>query len=455
MSLQGKTVALGVTGGIAAYKACSLVSLLKKNGADVHVVMTKNAREFVRPLTLETLTKNPVITDTFRRRAEFDVQHISLAKKADIFVVAPATANFIAKFAHGIADDFLSTTVMAYQGPVLLAPAMNTVMLQSPANQANTALLASRGVHFIDGADGVLACGDEGKGRMAEPEEIAARIEEIFEACRAAASACPVAGTSGSLTITSGGSAETLGSPPSVQKSDLAGKTVLVTAGATREPIDPVRYITNRSSGKMGIAIAEAAARRGARVILVHGEIKVDSGQWTVDRKEDENPIEPSTVNRQPPTFSESRITAVKVETTDEMCRAVMQYLPESDIVIKAAAPSDYKVVAQSPQKIKSENLTLNLVKNVDIAAEVGRIKGDKKLVVFAAETEDLIKNAQQKLKNKNADLIVANDITKEGAGFSVDTNIVTLISRKKSVSYDKMPKAAVANLILDWVTEL
>jgi len=474
MDFSGKIIALGVTGGIAAYKACALVSLLKKSGADVHVVMTKNAREFVKPLTFETLSGNRVVCDTFARDFEYDVKHVSLAKKADVFAVAPATANFIAKFAHGIADDFLSTAIMAYAGLVLIAPAMNTAMLKSAANQENMGTLRRRGVRFIDAGDGMLACGDTGAGRLAEPPDIAARLYEIL-----------------------------------YPKQDFAGKTVLVTAGATREPIDPVRYISNRSSGKMGVAIAEAAARRGARVILIAAncaglaglnqianyklQITNEDGSLTVGREPGSTAVLPPRViagdGAMPPPYGTDSISAapiapipsptppssllppnssllsphssllihyppsaIQVETTAEMYRAVMEHLPQADIIVKAAAPSDYGV-EPAPQKIKSGQLTLKLTKNVDIAAEVGKQKGDKKLVVFAAETEDLIKNAKEKLKSKNADIIVANDVTKEGAGFSADTNIVTIISGTKTAAYEKMSKREVAEVILDWLS--
>ena len=393
MNFSGKTIALGVTGGIAAYKACEIVSLLKKAGADIHVVMTKNACEFVQPLTFETLSGNRVISEMFGQNFEFKVKHISLAKAAAAFLIAPASANFIGKYSSGIADDFLSTTVMAYTGPVLLAPAMNTNMLNSPATIKNIKVLKQRGVRFVDSVVGRLACGDAGVGRLAEPVDIVEQLYRIL-----------------------------------FPKNDFIDKTVLITAGATLEAVDPVRYITNRSSGKMGAAIADAASMRGARVIFICG-------------KESVLP-------------QESCSKTVKVETTDDMYRAVMENLTEADVVIKAAAPADYKV-EPSEQKIKSKSFALNLVKNIDIAAEVGKIKGNRKLVVFAAETENLLKNAKEKLKKKNADLIVANDVTKEGAGFSYDTNIVTILSADKTTAYEKMTKREVAEIILDRITEL
>jgi len=390
----GKTVALGVTGGIAAYKACEIVSLLKKQGADIHVVMTKNACEFVAPLSFETLSNNRVIVDTFDRNFEREVGHISLAKKIDAFLIAPASANFIGKAANGIADDFLTTTVMACAKPIVIAPAMNTQMLLSDATQDNIKKLKNRGVHFIESAKGLLACGDSGKGRLANPNDIVDFLAKIL-----------------------------------FPKNDLNGKTVLVTAGATRENIDPVRYITNHSSGKMGLAIAIVAKNRGAKVILVHGS-------------------KPSKITTNFEKF-------ISVTSTDQMFKAVMDNLEAADIIIKAAAPSDYKVMQDFNQKIKVHELSLNLCKNVDIASEVGKKKGNKKLVVFAAETENLIKNATKKLNDKKADLIVANDITQDGAGFNSDTNIVTLISKTKTVPYPKMSKIQVAEIILDEVLKL
>ena len=392
MDFSGKTIALGVTGGIAAYKACNIVSLLKRKGADVHVVMTKNAREFITPLTLETLSGNRVITEMFDRNFDHNVKHISLAQKSDLFIVAPASANVIAKLAHGFADDFLSTTLLAYRGSVLLAPAMNTHMLENPVTRENIAALQARGFETIEAASGMLACGIKGKGRLATPEDIVAKAHALLN-----------------------------------RKQDWVGKTVLVTAGATKTPIDPVRYITNHSSGKMGIAIAQAAANRGAKVIGVFGSVAV--------------PL-PTAMHK-----------IIHVDTTCQMKTAVLDHLQEADIIIKAAAPSDY-VVEENGQKLKDKQFSLKLSKGVDIAYEVGKIKGDKKLVIFAAETQDLIKNAKEKLKAKNADWVVANDITQVGAGFMGDTNIVTLLSREgetiKTRALEKMTKCEVAEILLD-----
>ena len=393
MNLKGRNVVIGVTGGIAAYKVCYVVSALKKSGANVYVIMTKNATEFVRPLTYETLSGNRVIVDTFDRDFEWEVEHVSLAKKADLFLVAPCTADFAGKLAAGIADDFMSTTAMAMKCPIVLAPAMNTNMLTSAAYKANEAILRSRGVLFIESGSGRLACGDEGKGRLAEPDEIVTFVTDVL-----------------------------------APRQDYDGKTVLVTAGGTSEPIDPVRFITNRSSGKMGVAIAEKALRRGARVILVAGNITV--------------PV-PDGIER------------VNVATTAEMYDEVMRALPQADFIVKAAAPADYAVESYSDTKIKSETLTLKLKKNPDIAAAVGKVKGDKKLVVFSAETDNCEKHAREKMTKKNADIVVLNDITKPGAGFNTDTNIVTIITKTTKEELPVMEKSAIADILLDRIIEL
>jgi len=393
--LYGKNVVLGVTGGIAVYKACEIVSRLKKLGCNVDVIMTKNAQEFVTPLTFQTLAKSAVVTDTFEPVKEFDVHHISLSKKADVFVVAPATANFLAKFANGIADDMLTTTILASKAPKLICPAMNTNMLEDPATVNNIKLLKERGVDFVESETGLLACGDVGKGRMAEPEEIVNRIVDIL-----------------------------------TPNQDYASKVVLVTAGATEESIDGVRVITNHSSGKMGRAIAEAAANRGASVIFIHGKMEVHLPKCT---------------------FKE-----IKVTTTCEMLDAVKEAYKEADIAIMAAAPADYRVKKQFDNKIKSETLTLEFEKNPDIAATIGKDKGDKKLVIFSAETEDLISNATKKLAKKNADMVVANDVTLVGAGFNVDTNIATLIDKNgNKVETGLVLKTELAEIILDKILTL
>ena len=389
-----KTVLVGVSGGIAAYKSCELVSRLKKLGYTVKVVMTKNATEFVAPLSFETLSGNAVTVDTFAEKKKYDVEHVSLAKEADVFVIAPATANVIAKFAQGVADDFLTTTYAAYNGPKVVCPAMNVNMYESEANENNLAVLRARGVHIVDSTVGLLACGDVGKGRMAEPADIAAYVDELL-----------------------------------TPNPDLRGKCVLITAGATVEDIDGVRFISNYSSGKMGFALAEAAMSRGAEVVLIAANVSV--------------PV---------PKGCE----IIRVKSTLEMYNAVLSNLDRADIIVKAAAPADYRVKERFDQKIKSDSLVLELVKNPDIAQAVGEKKGDKKLVVFAAETNDLLQNASQKLIKKNADLVVANDVTQEGAGFGTDTNLVTLVYADGRIeSLPLMDKSAVADAVFDGVLSL
>lgn len=392
--LYGKNVVLGVSGGIAAYKSCEIVSRFVKLGANVDVIMTEHAEEFVTPLTFETLSNNRVVRGMFEERTEHDVRHVSLAKKADALIVAPATANVIAKFAQGIADDMLSTTWLACKGLKVIAPAMNTAMYEDEATVSNLQILRSRGVVVIEPATGRLACGDTGKGKMAEPADIVGEVQSLLQPVR-----------------------------------DFDGKTVLVTSGATEEYIDGVRVITNHSSGKMGCAIARAAAERGAKVVLVHGNMSV--------------PV------------PENVAKSVAVKSTEEMMKAVLAEVSASDVVIMAAAPADYKVKNTFTQKIKSETLTLEFVKNPDIAAEVGKIKGDRILVIFSAETENLLKNAKGKLAKKNADLAVANDVTREGAGFFVDTNAATIIDRDGNAQeYGVMPKTELADIILSAVAK-
>lgn len=392
--LTGRRVALGVTGGIAAYKACELTSLLRKAGAEVRVVMTKSAREFVTPATFETLSGNRAHWDQFDR--SFEIEHIALAKWAEILVIAPATANIIGKIAHGIADDLLSTAVMANPAPLLIAPAMNTVMWFSAANQANMALLSARGVHVVGPASGLLACGDDDVGRMSEPKDILAAIENILNPRR-----------------------------------DYAGKRVLVTAGPTREAVDPVRFLTNRSSGRMGVALAEAARDRGAAVTLVLGPVSIDAP---------------------------SGVEVVPVETTRDLYDAVLSRANGFDVILQAAAPADYRVENPSGGKIKKtgDRLTLTLVENPDVARALGeRKRPGQVLVAFAAETGDHTENAREKRLKKNADLIVFNDVTSPGAGFDVSTNIVTLIDASGEEALPQLPKRAVADLILDRVLRL
>lgn len=397
MKLTGKEVVLGVTGGIAAYKSAEVVSRLRKLGARVHVIMTKNATEFVAPLTFETLSANPVVTDTFARPATWEVEHIALAKLADVFVIAPATANILAKMACGIADDMLSTTVLATKAPVLVAPAMNTGMWTAEATRRNVETLRDRGVHFVGPDAGFLACGDTGAGRMSEPAEIVEAVAAIL---------CP--------------------------KMDMEGLRVLVTAGGTRERLDPVRYLSNDSSGKMGFAIAQAAKARGAEVTLV-------CGHTTAPRP--------------------SNITTVEVESTQDLYNAVTERAAEQDVIIQAAAPADYRFANPCDQKMKKQagqSLTLELVENPDIAAAVGRMKRPgQTLVGFAAETENLLDNARRKLEKKNLDMIVANDVSKPGAGFNVDTNIATLMTRDGLKERPLQSKAALAEDILDEIMRL
>ena len=393
--LSGKCVVVGVTGGIAAYKTCEVVSRLKKLHADVRVIMTKNATEFVSPLTFQSLSHNPVSVDTFANIQTWEIEHIALAQRADVFVIAPATANIIGKLACGIADDMLSTTVMATHAPVLIAPAMNTAMLENAATQQNMRTLSERGMRFIAPGTGMLACGTSGAGRMSEPSQI---VDEIVRTLR--------------------------------PREDFAGLSVVVTAGPTAEPLDPVRYITNRSSGKMGYAIAEAAHARGAHVTLISGPTAI-----------------------QPP----KGVDVVRIGTTQELYDAVLGHA-DADVVIQAAAPADYRAREISPTKIKrtGDSLIIELVPNPDIAAALGARKHPgQTLVGFAAETNNVIENAQGKLKRKSLDLIVANDVTRAGAGFDVDTNIVTLIDGEGIKELPMMTKREVADGILDRVAEL
>lgn len=397
MNLTGRNIVLGVTGGIAAYKSAEIVSRLRHSGANVHVIMTRNATEFVAPLTFRTLSANPVAINTFESPEYWNVEHVALAKWADLFVIAPATANILAKMAHGIADDMLSTTVLATKAPVLVAPAMNTGMWTAEATRANVAVLESRGVLFSGPDSGILACGDEGAGRMSEPEDIVRQIDEILNA-----------------------------------RKDLAGKKVLVTAGATRERLDPVRFLTNDSSGKMGFAITEAARDRGAEVTLIKG-------------------------NTTAPVPAGIRIE--EIESAQDLLRMMKKAVPGQDIVIQAAAVADYRPVQVSKTKIKKkagEPITLQLTENPDIAKAIGGIKKKHQTFVgFAAETDHVKKNAEAKLSAKNLDLIVANDVTRPGAGFNADTNIVTLITRDSSEDLPMMSKRKVAEAILDKILSI
>ncbi|MFI3128827.1 MAG: bifunctional phosphopantothenoylcysteine decarboxylase/phosphopantothenate--cysteine ligase CoaBC [Bacillota bacterium] len=389
-----KRVLLGVSGCIAAYKACEIVSTLSKADIEVKVIMTASACKLVTPKTFEVLSKSKVATETFENIASFDVQHISLANWADIMLVAPATANTIAKFALGIADDMLSTTYLACKAKKIIVPAMNTNMYDSVAFQTNLETIKNRGCQIIEPVSGNLACGDVGKGKMEDPQTICDIVISELNKTK-----------------------------------DMAGKRVIVTAGGTAEPIDAVRKITNSSSGKMGVEIAKSFQERGAEVVFIHGNTSV-----------------------QIPNFTKN----IKVGTTDEMFEAVMAELPKADAIVKAAAPCDFKLKQQFANKIKEKALTLELVPNVDIASEVGKIKAGKVLVIFSAETENLIPNAKGKLARKNADFVVANDVTQEGAGFSVDTNIATLIfADGTEIPLPKMTKTALADKITENVKNL
>lgn len=369
--LNGKTIVLGVSGGIAAYKAAALCSKLVKQGAIVKVIMTKSATQFITPLTLQTISRNAVMVDTFDERDPSVVSHIDIADSADLIVIAPATANVIAKLATGLADDMLSTTLLAATSPILIAPAMNVHMYEHPAVIHNIDLLASRGVRFIEPGEGALACGYVGKGRLAEPEQIVCAIEALF-----------------------------------AEKQLFKGKKVLITAGSTLERIDPVRYITNDSSGKMGFAIAEAAQELGAEVYLVAGSTSVK-------------------------TYPQG-VHVIPVVSAQDMYEAVMDKLLSVDVIIKAAAVADYRPKQAAIKKIKKTDnedaLTLELEKTPDILQAVGQLKLNQYVVGFAAETDHLIEHAQGKLIRKNCDMIVANDVTQVGAGFGTDTNIVTLV---------------------------
>lgn len=393
--LDGKTVIVGVTGGIAAYKSVMLVSELKKQGADVHVVMTKNAAEFVTPLTFETRSGNRCISDMWDRNFDYDVKHISLAKAADLIIVAPATANFIAKAACGIADDMLTTVVLAAKCPKLVAPAMNTAMYENPATQDNLKKIQEYGFSVIEPNEGLLACGDKGKGKMPEPSEL---LEHILYA---------------------------------LTEKDMRGLSVLITAGPTQEAIDPVRYITNHSSGKMGYEIAHAAAMRGADVTLVSGRTSLDV------------PL---------------GVTRVDVSSAADMYDAVVRRATKSDMLFKAAAVADYTPADPADHKLKKsdDELAIALTRTKDILAEVGSNKKAGQLICgFAMETEDLLKNAKVKLEKKNLDMICANSLRTEGAGFAGDTNVVTIITKDESIELGKLSKLETAHRILDKALEL
>jgi phosphopantothenoylcysteine decarboxylase/phosphopantothenate--cysteine ligase len=394
-------VVLGVSGGIAAYKAAEIVRLLQERGMQVQVVMTRAAQEFVRPLTFAALTGQKVVTDMFPREGgeanlDYAIEHIAVAQDTDCLLVAPATANVMAKFAHGVADDFLTTLYLATTAPVVIAPAMNVNMWEHAATRANLAVLQQRGVRIVDPGSGYLACGMVGAGRLAANENIVAAVME------------------------------TLGSP------DLAGETLLITAGPTREPIDPVRFISNRSSGKMGYALAEVGLRRGARVLLVTGPVALV-----------------------PPAGAD----VVRVETAEQMREAVLERLPQASIVIKAAAVSDFRPDSTPNRKIKREGhgpLTLELQPTRDIIAEVAQKAGPGQIIVgFAAETHDAIENARRKLKGKALQAIVVNDVSRPGIGFDSDRNAVSIITAEEEIAVPENSKHEIARRVLDVVLQL
>lgn len=389
--LNGKTVVLGVTGSIAAYKIANLASMLVKLHADVQVIMTKNAVNFINPITFETLTGNKCLVDTFDRNFQYSVEHVALAKKADVFMVAPASADVIGKIACGIADDMLTTTIMACKCHKIIAPAMNTNMYQNPILQDNLKKLADYGMEIAEPGCGRLACGDTGVGKLV-PEELL--LEYIMKAI-----ACP---------------------------KDLVGKTVLVTAGPTREAIDPVRFISNHSTGKMGYAVARYAVYRGAKVILITGKTEIE-----------------------PPAFAD----VINVTSASDMYNAVMSNCHKADIIVKAAAVADYTPASVSDNKLKKKDgdMSIELVRTKDILKEIGTSRRTGQFICgFAMETEKLLENAKRKLESKNVDMIVANNLKVDGAGFGTDTNVVTLITKDEVRELPIMAKEQVASVILD-----
>ena len=388
--LTGKTVVLGISGSIAAYKIAYLASALKKLHADVEVIMTENATQFITPVTFESLTGNKCLVDTFDRNFKFSVEHVALAKRADIFMLAPATANVIAKVAHGLADDMLTTTFLACKCPKYISPAMNTQMFENPITQDNLKICQSYGMHVIQPACGYLACGDTGAGKMPEPETL---FEYILQEL-----AC---------------------------EKDLAGKKVLVTAGPTREAIDPVRYITNHSTGKMGYAIARAAAMRGAEVTLIHGHTDLPPVRFTTD---------------------------VPITTAQDMYDAVTSRFEEMDVLVMAAAVADYRPVTVASDKIKKKDgdLSIPVERTADILGTIGPKKTHQFLCGFSMETRDMVENSTAKLTRKNLDMVVANNLKVAGAGFGVDTNVVTFITPDGTRELPLMSKADVADAILD-----
>ena len=394
--LKGKTVLLGVTGSIAAYKIASLASALKKLHADVHVLMTQNATNFINSITFESLTGNKCLVDTFDRNFQFQVEHVSIAKKADVVMIAPASANVIGKLAHGIADDMLTTTVMACKCKKYISPAMNTNMFENPIVQDNLKTLEHYGYEVIQPASGYLACGDTGAGKMPEPETLLAYIEKEI-----------------------------------AREKDLQGKKILVTAGPTQEAIDPVRYITNHSSGKMGYAIAKAAMLRGAEVTLVSGRTAIEA-----------------------PLF----VNVVPVVTAKDMFEAVTGISNEQDIIIKAAAVADYRPAVVSSEKVKKKEgqMSIELERTDDILKYLGENKREGQFLCgFSMETQNMISNSRAKLEKKNLDMVAANNVKEDGAGFQGDTNVLTLITQKEETSLPLMSKEDAANKLLDKILEL
>ena len=394
--LKGKTVLLGVTGSIAAYKIASLASALKKLHADVHVLMTQNATNFINPITFESLTGNKCQVDTFDRNFQFQVEHVSIAKKADVVMIAPASANVIGKLAHGIADDMLTTTVMACKCKKYISPAMNTNMFENPIVQDNLKTLEHYGYEVIQPASGYLACGDTGAGKMPEPETLLAYIEKEI-----------------------------------AREKDLQGKKILVTAGPTQEAIDPVRYITNHSSGKMGYAIAKAAMLRGAEVTLVSGRTAIEA-----------------------PLF----VNVVPIVTAKDMFEAVTGISNEQDIIIKAAAVADYRPAVVSCEKVKKKEgqMSIELERTDDILKYLGENKREGQFLCgFSMETQNMISNSRAKLERKNLDMVAANNVKEAGAGFQGDTNVLTLITQKEETSLPLMSKEDAANKLLDKILEL
>ncbi len=394
---MAKTVVLGVTGGIAAYKACDIVSRLRKLNIDVYVIMTKHATEFVNPLTFQSLSQNYVTVDMFESPQSWDIEHIALAKRADVFLIAPATANVIAKISAGIADDMLTTTVMATKAPVVIAPAMNTNMYENPITQENIKRLENLGYLFIEPGCGRLACNDVGRGKLEDPQFIVEYVEFMLK-----------------------------------KSSALKGKKVMITAGPTTEDIDPVRFMSNRSTGKMGYALAAAAALMGAQVTLISGK-----------------------TNLKPP-FGITRF--IDVKSAQDMYDTCIEYFDEMDIVVKSAAVADYRPKNISSSKLKKQpgDMTIEFTRNPDILMELGKRKEDQVLVGFAAETDDLTENAMKKIKSKNLDFIVANNVKDEGAGFGHDTNVVSIIDKNMDIqNLPMMSKDELAIKIYDRIIDM